>query len=201
MMRLRLSMRAARPVVTRPAMRLPVLALPALALLAFAGPAPARMHPAPVLGVAEGRCRPGEPGPALMVSINGLKDRDGLIRVEVYPANDDDFLADDAVLLAQAKVFRRVEEDVPQTGPVVVCIRVPGPGTYALLTHHDRDGNHKYSWWSDGVGLPGTTRLGLHKPKPEQARVGVGAGLTRVGVVMMYRRGFGISALRGGAGG
>ena len=64
----------------------------------------------PSLGVAQGRCRPNEPGPALLVSIHGLRDRQGAIKLEVYPSNDRDFLADDNVLVNAGKIFRRVYE-------------------------------------------------------------------------------------------
>ena len=46
-------------------------------------PAIARAGPHQELGKAEGRCRPGEPGPALLVSALGLKDRSGNLKLEV----------------------------------------------------------------------------------------------------------------------
>ena len=156
----------------------------------------ARMPSSPDLGKAEGRCRTGEPGPALLVDIAGLRDRKGLVKVEVYPNRDGEFLADDNVLLSQGKVFRRVEQDVPEQGPVQLCVRVPAPGHYSLLVLHDRDGNHKFGWWSDGVGFPNLSRLGLHKPKAAAARVVAGAGPTRVTVAIMYRHGLGVATIR-----
>ncbi len=45
-------------------------------------------------------CRPGEPGPAVRVNVDGFKDRQGRAVLELYPANDEDFLAPDGVLIA-----------------------------------------------------------------------------------------------------
>jgi uncharacterized protein (DUF2141 family) len=143
----------------------------------------------PDLGVAEGRCRRDEPGPAFVIDVTGLKDRRGLIRVELYPANDHDFLADDNVLIAAGKAFARVERPVPPEGPVELCIRAPAPGTYALSLLHDRDGNRKFGLSTDGVGFPGNPRIGLGKPRATEASAGVGTGLHHLSVRMNYRRG------------
>jgi len=158
--------------------------------------AAAHLASSPELGKAEGRCRPGEAGPALLVDVQGLRDRKGLIKLEVYPPDDADFLADDNVLLNAGKTFRRVEQDLPDGGPVVLCVRVPGPGPYSIALLHDRDSNHKFSWFGDGVGFPGYLRLGMHKPKAALARVNAGGGITRVKVTMMYRHGLGVATLR-----
>lgn len=158
--------------------------LSALALLAGA-----TIPSTPDLGKAEGRCRAGETGPALMVDIVGLKDRQGRLKLEVYPANDADFLQDDNILIAQGKVFRRVELPVPGDDPVQLCIRLPGPGRYAVTVLHDRDANRRFGLSVDGVGFGGNPRLGLGKPKALAASVAAGGGLTRERIVINYRRG------------
>ena len=143
----------------------------------------------PDLGKAEGQCRAGEAGPALIVVATGLKDRSGLLRAELYPANEDDFLADDNLLIMAGKTFRRVEVPVSPTGPAQLCIRVPGPGAYSLSLLHDRDGNRKFGLSQDGIGFPGDPKIGLSKPKAAKARVVAGPGLTTVAVRLNYRRG------------
>jgi uncharacterized protein (DUF2141 family) len=158
-------------------------------MLAFALVSAALPPSRPWLGVAEGRCRPGESGPAFMIDVTGLKDRKGLIRAELYPANDRDFLADDNILIAAGKPFRRVERLVPQSGPVELCIRAPAPGTYALSLLHDRDGNRKFGLSTDGIAFPGNPRIGLGKPRASEASAEVGTGIRRVTVRMNYRRG------------
>lgn len=142
----------------------------------------------PELGKAEGRCRPGEQGPAFLVTVDGLKDRKGNLKLEVYPSNDEDFLQDDNILINAGKTFRRVEVPVP-AGTPELCVRIPGPGAYSLTVLHDRDSNRKLGLTVDGVGLSANPKLGLSKPKAAKTRVMAGAGLTRIRIVMNYRRG------------
>lgn len=168
-----------------------VRAAAALAIL-IAAPVPS----SPDLGKAEGRCRANERGPALLVDVEGLKDRTGNLKLEVYPPNDADFLQDDNILINEGKVFRRVEVAVPQTSTVELCVRVPGPGDYAVSLLHDRDRNRKFGWMIDGIGFSDNPRLGLRKPRASEVKVAAGAGLTRVRIVMNYRRGLGMAPLR-----
>jgi len=166
-----------------------LLVIAALAPLCAAAQVPS----SPSLGMAEGRCRPGESGPSLIVNLLGLKDRAGNMKVELYPANDTDFLADDNILLNAGKTFRRVVVDVPASGPVQICIRAPAPGTYGLTVLHDRDKDRKFNLsrtTGDGIGFGGNPKSqGPFKPKIAVARVNVGSGPTPVNVVMLYRTG------------
>ena len=158
---------------------------PLLTLLA----ASTLMPSSPELGVAEGRCRANEPGPALLITVSGLEDRKGIIRAELYPPNNQDFLQDDNILVSNGKTFRRAIERVPATGPVRLCLRVPAPGRYALSVVHDRNGGGAFSLSHDGIGFAGNPHLGLSKPKAAAVAVEAGAGLTPITVVMNYRRG------------
>jgi len=164
-----------------------MIALPLLssALLLSTGFIPST----PELGKAEARCRANESGPALLIDIVGLKDRKGNLKLEVYPANDSDFLQDDNILIGQGKVFRRVEVPVPASDPATLCVRVPGPGRYAVSVLHDRDGNRKFGLSVDGVGFGSNPKLGLGKPKAVAASIVAGSGLTRERIIMNYRRG------------
>lgn len=149
----------------------------------------AQVESSPNLGKAEGQCRPNEAGPALIITVVGLKDRKGNLRAELYPDNDKDFLEDDNILVNAGKTFRRVEMPVPQPGAVQLCIRTPGPGHYTLSLLHDRDANRKFGLSSDGVGFPNNPKLGLSKPKAANVRFATGAGLTDISIRMNYRRG------------
>jgi uncharacterized protein (DUF2141 family) len=151
----------------------------------------------PDLGKAEGQCRPGENGPSFLVDVAGLKDRRGLLKLELYPANDDDFLEDDNILVNAGKVFRRVEVAVPQSGPVVLCIRAPAPGLYSLSLLHDRDSNRKFGLSVDGIGFARNPHLGWSKPSASAASAWAGPGPTRITIIMNYRRGlFSVGPLR-----
>lgn len=170
-----------------------VLAL-AIPLLLAAGPA---IKSTPDLGKAEGRCRPGETGPALLVEATGMKDRSGNMKLEIYPANETDFLADDNVLVAAGKTFRRVEVPTPQSGPVVLCVRIPGPGTYAVSVLHDRNTDRRFNWKIDGIGFSGNPKLGWSKPKARSASMRVASGgISKIQVVMNYKSGLGVAPLK-----
>lgn len=150
----------------------------------------------PMLGVAEGRCRPEEPGPAILVDVQGLRDRQGRIKLEVYPSNDSDFLADDNVLISAGKVFRRVDLALPQQGPVRLCVRVPRPGAYSLMVLHDRDSNRRFGINVDGVGFSGNPRLGWRSPGAAATRMLAGPQTTLIKVVINYRRGLAFRPLK-----
>lgn len=142
-----------------------------------------------MLGMAEGACRPAETGPGFDVFVEGLKDRQGSLRLELYPANDTDFLADDNLLIAAGKTFARVVITPPSTGAVTMCIRAPRPGRYALSLLHDRNSDRKFNLSSDGIGFAGNPRIGWSKPKARQASAVTGAEITRIAIRMNYRRG------------
>ncbi|WP_333574241.1 DUF2141 domain-containing protein [Sphingomonas sp.] len=145
---------------------------------------------AQVLGEDAAACSSGR-GPAIQVEVSGLKDRAGRLKLELYPATEEDFLKDDRDLIKEGKTFRRIWADTPHAGAVVMCIRAPAPGTYAMLFTHDRDGKNKFNFWSDGAGFPSNQRLGRSRPKLRQAMVRVGNGVTTVNIRAQYLRGLG----------
>ena len=159
-----------------------------LATLLTLAPA-ASIASSPKLGIEEGRCRDSESGPAFLISVDGLKDRSGNLKLEVYPSNDRDFLADDNILLMAGKTFRRALIKVPKTGSPVLCVRVPGPGTYSLVLMHDRDANGRFNFTSDGVGFPGNPKLGWSKPKAAAAHITARATPTPASILLNYRTG------------
>ncbi len=160
---------------------------PAIALILASGTVPAG---AQMLGSDAAACISGE-GPAIQVTVTGLKDRKGNLKLELYPATEADFLESDTKLLAAGKTFRRVRVPTPASGPTEMCIRVPRPGAYALLFTHDRDGKNKFSFWSDGAGFASNVRLGRSRPKVAQALVEVPRGVIHVSIQAQYLRGLG----------
>ncbi|OWK28477.1 DUF2141 domain-containing protein [Sphingomonas mucosissima] len=160
------------------------------ALFLICAGAPAAAMPQVPLGTDRDACARGD-GPAFLVRIAGLKDRAGRMKVELYPATEADFLRPDADLLKEGKTFRRVWADVPAQGPVAMCIRAPAPGSYALIFTHQRKGIRKFDIWVDGVGVPGSTKIGRSKPRMEEARVAAGRGITTSEINVQYLRGLG----------
>ena len=169
---------------------LPVAAV-ALPFMAAAG-----IPSTPDLGKAAGKCRPDEKGPAFLVTVNGLKDRKGELKLEVYPATKDGFLEDDNILVSEGKTFRRVEVSVPASGTPQLCIRVPGAGPYAVSLLHDRNDDRKFNWTIDGIGFAGNPHLGWSKPDVDKATATAGDGPTPITIVLNYRHGLGVAPLR-----
>ncbi len=161
----------------------------AIVILSAALMGAGKVVPNPNLGKAEAACRAGEPGPALLITAEGLKDRQGLLRAELYPATEEDFLQDDAILVNEGKTFRRVDMNVPASGPAVLCMRVPAAGRYAMSILHDRDRNLKFGLTSDGIAFSGNPKLRLSKPKVASAIIIAGAGITRISIRLNYRTG------------
>jgi len=158
----------------------------ALAALAMAPAASAQA----ALGPDAAACSSGANRSAVLVSVNGFKNRSGNLRVQLYGSNPADFLA-------KGRKLRRIDLPVTGSGPMNVCVAVPKPGTYAVAVRHDLDGNGK-SGWNDGGGFsnnPKITLLDL-KPSLREVAINVGQGVKPVAVVLNYRSGLSIGPVR-----
>lgn len=161
-----------------------LLACGAAALAFVAMPAAATQDP------VDGSCALSG-GVRLYITVTGLKDRTGRLKLELYPPNEEDFLKDDNALVREGKPFRRIWAPVPASGPVRLCIRAPGAGTWAVLFTHDRDGKNKFNFWEDGAGFPSNQKLGRSRPKVRQALVNVGGGGGQITIRAQYLKGLG----------
>lgn len=141
----------------------------------------------PILGPDAEACRPGGAGPAVLVRIPRLKDRAGMLRVELYDNRADAFLE-------KTSRVRRVEL-VPGDGSLVICLKPPAPGDYVLVVLHDRNGNGKFDFMGDGVGFSRNPKLGLAKPRQADVLTRIGSGVQIMDIVMNYRRGLGVVPL------
>lgn len=98
--------------------------------------APAMAAPAGCLGT------PSETW--LNVSIEGLRNGDGLVTVALYPDNPRKFLAKGGTIK---------NSRFPAAAPVTrACVFVPKPGVYAIAVYHDEDSSLKLN--RSGLGLP-----------------------------------------------
>ena len=114
----------------------------------------------------------------LMVHVDGLKDDDGNVRVQLYDDKPDHFLA------KGWKLYRR---DVPITGDsLVVCVPVPKPGMYALVVIHDENKNGKFDVFSEGFGFSNNPKIHFSSPDYEEAAFEVKPGVTTLNVEMKY---------------
>lgn len=153
-----------------------------VAALAFAPAASAQA----ALGPDAAACASGSNRPAVLVSVNGFKNRSGRVRVQLYGSNPADFLT-------RGKKLRRIDLPVTGAGAMNVCVAVPSPGTYAIAVRHDADGNGK-SGWNDGGGFSNNPKISLFdlKPSHREVAINVGRSVKPVSVVLNYRRGVSI---------
>ena len=152
---------------------------------AFALPAPASAQ----LGADAGVCRSG--GQAVLVTVDGFRVRSGNIRVAIYGSDPRRFLA-------RGQTLRKINVPVTASGPMRICVALPGPGRYAVAVRHDVNGNNR-SDWSDGGGFSRNPRVTLTNLRPNynNVAINVGRGVTGVGVVLNYRFGLSIRPVRG----
>ncbi|AUX68583.1 hypothetical protein CHX26_02815 [Porphyrobacter sp. HT-58-2] len=128
------------------------------------------------------QCAAGK-GPAVRLTVSGLKSSEGNLFVRAYPANRDDWLKSKRYVI-------RIDAR-PQPGTMAVCVPLPAPGEYAIAVHHDVNGNRK-SDLSDGAGMsnnPGIRKiLGLvpRPPSVEKTRFSIDGGVSRMSIDVQY---------------
>jgi uncharacterized protein (DUF2141 family) len=144
---------------------------------------------AAALGPDAAACSAGANRPALLVSVNGFKNRVGKLRVQLYGGNPADFLE-------RGKKLKRIDLPLTGNGAMNVCVSVPRSGIYAIAVRHDADNNGKTDW-NDGGGFSNNPRLSLFKLKPSAraVSVAVGSGVKVVPVILNYRSGFTIAPI------
>jgi uncharacterized protein (DUF2141 family) len=157
-----------------------VAALGALLLAAMPGTAA-------VLHGDAARCARGASGPAVHVQVTGFRDRQGQLRVQVYRARDEEYLA-------SGRYVARVDTPMTRAGDMAVCVPLPEPGPHVVAVLHDRDASGRLNPWRDGVGFAGNPRLGLSKPPLARVTVTVD-GVHRETVVLNYLRGLSVRPL------
>jgi uncharacterized protein (DUF2141 family) len=129
-------------------------------------------------------CRAGGK-PAVLVSVAGLKNGSGKVRVQAYGPGPRNYLA-------KGKWAGRV--DVPLGGRrgLDICLPLPAAGTYSIAVRHDANANRK-SDWNDGAGFSRNPQLSLtSKPSFAETAVRVGNEPARVRVVLNYRQGLSV---------
>ena len=105
--------------------------------------ATATVFAAPAVAAPDG-CL-GQPSDTwLNVSVEGLRNGNGLLTVAVYPDDSRTFLAKGGTLKNN-----RFQASAPVTR---ACVFVPKPGVYAIAVYHDEDASRKLN--RTGLGLP-----------------------------------------------
>ncbi len=165
-----------------------------LALL-LASPHPAQATP--VLGPDAAACAPGSGKDAVLVSVDGFKNRQGTLRVELWPGTEGDFMRNHHELVAEGKAYARVTVPVPASGVVKVCVPLPGPGVYALGAFHSPAGVRKFNYKQDGATFTRNPKVGIFNTKPKAADVAMrfNAGLSHSDVTLNYLKGLGFGPI------
>jgi uncharacterized protein (DUF2141 family) len=125
-------------------------------------------------------CNSGD-GPALLVTVTGLKTATGKVRVQSYKATKADWLSKGAWL-------NRIETSASST-TMSFCLPLPASGSYGIAVRHDSNGNGKTDFRQDGGGFSGNPKLSiwnLGKPSVSKASIAVGNEVKRITINMQY---------------
>jgi len=98
-------------------------------------------------------CRSGAPGPAVWLSISGIKQGGGIMRVQLYRGTQEDWLA-------SGRWLNRIELPA-RAGTMTVCMPVPQAGSYGIAVRHDINGNGKTDLTTDGGGMSNNPSINI----------------------------------------
>lgn len=156
------------------------IALAGLIAGGMAIPVPAVAQANQILTNNMAHCAPGA-GPAVKVTVTGIKDARGMIRVQSYNATKADWLE-------SGRWLARIE--VPATsGSMTFCVPMPSSGSYGIAVRHDVNGNGKTDIREDGGAMsnnPSINIFNLGKPSYTRTAFPVGNGVTAISVNMKY---------------
>jgi uncharacterized protein (DUF2141 family) len=120
-------------------------------------------------------------GPAVRITVTGIKSSAGTMRVQLYRGTREDWLE-------SGRWLRRIETRA-QAGTMSFCMPVSQAGTYAIAVRHDVNGNGKTDLSQDGGGMsnnPSINILNLGKPSYDKTAVSVGNEVKSISVRMRY---------------
>lgn len=146
--------------------------------LAVAGPVQAQYRQ--VISNNPAACASGN-GPAVKVTVTGIKSSSGKIRVQSYKGTKADWLQ-------SGRWLSRIEAPA-RSGTMTFCMPVPASGTYGIAVRHDVNSNGKTDISEDGGAMsnnPSINIFNLGKPSYKKTAFGVPAGVTSITVNMRY---------------
>ena len=163
--------------VNSPRLPIRMIALGALAL-GLAAPLSAQYRQ--TIGNNMAQCRGGD-GPAVLVTVDGVKASKGRIRVQSYRANAADWLK-------KGRWINRIDA-AAKAGTMTFCVPVPAAGSYGIAVRHDLDADGQTDLSSDGGGMsnnPSINIFNLGKPSYTKTAFSVGAGVKSIRINMRY---------------
>jgi len=120
-------------------------------------------------------------GPAVRISLSGVKASKGTMRVQLYRGIASDWLE-------KGRWIHRIEAPARQ-GVMTFCMPVPQAGTYAIAIRHDLNGNGGTDIFADGGGMsnnPSINVFNLGKPSYRKTAFPVGNEVKPIAIQMRY---------------
>jgi len=152
----------------------------AMALVATGMAVPAHAQYRQKISNNMSKCSAGA-GPAVKVTVSGIKSSSGKIRVQSYRGTKQDWLE-------SGRWIHRIESSA-RAGTMTFCMPVPSAGTYGIAVRHDVNGNGKTDILKDGGAMsnnPSINVFNLGKPSYKKTRFTAGSGVTSIRVKMRY---------------
>lgn len=152
----------------------------ALTVAAGGVAAPALAQYRQTIGNDMAKCSSGN-GPAVQVTVNGIKSSSGTIRVQSYRGTKADWLE-------KGRWINRIEARA-RAGSMNFCVPVPSAGTYGIAVRHDVNGNGKTDIREDGGAMsnnPSINIFNLGKPSYTKTAFSVGSGVKSIRIQMKY---------------
>ena len=151
----------------------------ALALAGLVGAAPATAQYRQHIANDPARCRGS--GPAVSVTVTGIKSASGKVRVQLYRATRQDWLE-------KGRWLNRIEMPA-RAGSMTVCMPVPAAGSYGIAVRHDVNNNDETDLTQDGGGMsnnPSVNLFNLGKPSFDKAAFAVGNEIKAITITVRY---------------
>ena len=120
-------------------------------------------------------------GPAIKVTVSGIRSASGTVRVQSYRATQ-------AEWLTKGRWINRIEAPA-RNGTMAFCVPLPAAGTYGIAVRHDVNDNGKTDIRTDGGAMsnnPSINIFNLGKPSYKRVGVDVGRGVTPITITMRY---------------
>ena len=120
---------------------------------------------------------------SIIIDVQGLRNSRGTVKAKLYGDNAEDFLVTGKKLDSQREPAHQ--------DSTVICLYAHKPGTYAVLLHHDENGNKKLdqNWIGmpiEGVGFSNNPELFLAPPNHEEVKFEVRNAKTMIKIDMQY---------------
>lgn len=152
----------------------------AIAVAGVAAGAPAAAQFRQEIANDPDRCASGA-GPAVLVTVEGIRASAGQVRVQSYRATAADWLQ-------KGRWINRIESRA-RAGSMAFCVPLPVAGSYGIAVRHDLNGNGRTDIATDGGGMsnnPAINIFNLGRPGYRATAISVGDTVRPIRIQMRY---------------